>query len=47
MDDCKISRQNKYRIKEWMAATLSVTKRDALFQRKDGCSKSGEINITP
>ena len=38
MDDCKISRQNKYiSFKEWTTTTtLSVTKTDILLQRKDG-----------
>ena len=29
---------NTVPFKEWMAATLSVTKTDTLLQRKDGCN---------
>ena len=30
--------------KEWITATLSVTKADILLQRKDGRNQNGEIN---
>ena len=29
---------NTVSFKKWMPATLSVTKTDILFQRKDGCN---------
>ena len=40
-------RLNTLFFKEWMTATLSVTKTDTLPQRKDSYKYRGKINILP